>query len=175
MAGLAVSLSSCVESENPLSDPATCVADPDLYGTWSSVGDPQYSQIVVIGRPGRFRDGEALLTLKNVPAGMMRYAQIETGPNRSVNEAGSLDFFVTKIRRDSYVNLISYDQKPWPEVGEEGLKAWTKERIAGYVIAKYQVAGDKLTIWEGDRTALLRRLRTGNSRAKWGRTKSGKP
>jgi len=157
LAGLAVSTSSCVESENPLSDPERAIADGELYGAWTRTEEGD-TQILVVGRPSYFTDGNSRFAVKGVPEGIMRYAEIDVGKDRALESAGPVDFFVSKVGRDRYLNVLLYDEHPWPE------KEWSKRKLAGYVLARYQVNGERATIWQGDETALAREIKSGKLR-----------
>lgn len=153
-ASLAVALSSCVESENPLSDPDRSVPDPEIYGTWVRQNGG-FTEILMIGRAG-----EVTQYKDDVPAGLMRSISIATGSEGFVAESENNTFFVSTFRRDRYLNIIPY---PGGDVFDRSgnKKVWDKHRIRSYVLQKYQVTADKLTVWSGDQKIVARVIEGG--------------
>lgn len=124
---------SCVGSENPLSDPETCAFDERLVGQWKwkSFRKNGTDTDVFIGRP---RD------IKNRLDGMMVIGDL----GRISVKDQPWYFFATKIGDDEYLQMM-------PNLFGES--DWKKVNVKGYLIAKYKITDNRLTMWLIDHEA----------------------
>jgi hypothetical protein len=125
---------SCVDSDNPLSDPKQSAVDPGLMGVWR----------------GRDKDGE--VTYYHVgqaggkfPAGMLRVKIITHNKNGELPRPDSGDtlVFTTVLGKNRYVNITGLDAEKIKTMGDS---KWEPSMADGYFIYKYEINGDKLAI-----------------------------
>jgi hypothetical protein len=126
--------SGCVPVTEPLSDVTKAEPDKRFLGKWNNS--------LVVDIPD----------VKDNPKGLMR--AVWTRQNKKDSE--ELWFFVTKIGKDEYINLL-VDERAWPDQGsfaKEGEFArWQKSRQCGYLIGKYKFMKDTLVIDAGSEDA----------------------
>ncbi len=145
----ALLLSSCVQSKSPLSDPDKAKSDERLIGAWSlsekGPNGPQYT-LFFIGKSGH----------RGAPSGIMKMVQIDIDRENNVKTKEPLYFFTTSVGNRSYANLFEgavFDRAKFPP--------WDKRNIQEYVLIKYEVEGDKLTVWLGNPKAAEAAVRKG--------------
>ncbi|MGB7347100.1 MAG: hypothetical protein WBD20_22945 [Pirellulaceae bacterium] len=124
----------CVESDKPLSDPATSKIDPDLIGTW--LGDQEDTYVVSAAGDG-------------FPAGMHR---IDFTDEESTDIAY---FFVTKIGDQKFINLPTLEGKP-------AKPKWSDNKIVYYSFAAYEVGSDSMTYKPLERKTFNAGVKRGN-------------
>lgn len=129
---LALCLTSCIKSKNPLSDPDRSVPDAQLYGVWVQKTGGVINTMV-IGRTSE------LSSRKDVPVGLMRVTR------SSINSKGFVDsptehyFYATSLDSGTYLSLLDVVASNVPKIDPSNTKA-----VKGYNLLKYRVSGDKL-------------------------------
>ena len=125
---LCLTASGCDDSKNPLSDAKTARPDERLVGVWRG-GDEYYH----VGHAG-----------EKFPNNVLRIVVV----NR---RAGKFDppeeylTFPTAIGGKTYLNVIrDGDEKLVKGLDEKG---WKAVDVDSYTLLRYQVDGDKLTVW----------------------------
>jgi hypothetical protein len=127
-------LTSCVDSDNPLSDPKQATIDSGLIGVWrdrEKGGDVVYYHV---GKAG-----------ENFPAGMLRVKIITHDKNGDLPRPDNGDtlVFTTVLGKNHYVNITGMDADKIKSMGDA---KWKPSMADGYFIYKYEVNGDKLAI-----------------------------
>jgi hypothetical protein len=125
---------SCVDSENPLSDPKQATVDSSLLGVWrvrEKEGDVEYYHI---GKAG-----------DKFPAGMLRVKCIKHKNNgelpRGDNE--ELLVFTSTIGKNHYLNISGLDAEKIKKTNDS---QWEPSMADGYFIYKYEISGDKMIV-----------------------------
>ncbi|MBI3409023.1 MAG: hypothetical protein HY040_11805 [Planctomycetes bacterium] len=154
---LFLSTTSCVvESSHPLSDPAEAKPDARLAGQWR---DPEKARSdMYVGRPK--------LAAEGLPAGVMIAHTITTFVDNEVDHTAQA-FFVTKIGNEHYLNLFD------PKHCLEGSK-WDGEKPSPFLLVKYVVADDRLTVWTMDLDATAKAVEDGKLKGTVQRKKADK-
>jgi len=136
--------SGCDDSEKPLSDPKTSKADERLIGVWrESAGSTE--DYYHVGRAG-----------KSFPVSMMRIVNVRHG-NGEVDPPGEYLAFPTVLQGKNYLNMV-IDPKQVKYLDENG---WKPEAVECYTFLKYEVQGDRLTVWLVDEQANERAVKGG--------------
>jgi len=126
-------LTSCVGSDQPISDVNTAEQDAKLVGVWVQVEESETNYLHIAG------EGIAAKGAKKPTPGMMRYVLVEqlaSDEGVTIGGAGSGNFFVCKLGDNHYASLYPMDQPP-PEPGD----------VPGFWLMKYKVDRDTLKIW----------------------------
>jgi hypothetical protein len=131
---LCLGFTSCVDSDNPLSDPKQSTIDPGLSGVWrlrEKEGDTVYYHL---GRAG-----------DKFPAGMLRVKGITHDKNGELPHPDNDDMlvFTTTLGKNHYLNITSISAERIKSMGDA---KWEPSMADGYFIYKYEISGDKLTI-----------------------------
>jgi hypothetical protein len=131
---LCLAFTSCVDSDNPLSDPKQSAVDPGLVGVWRARdkdGEVTYYHVGKAG--GKF------------PAGMLRVKIITHNKNGELPrpDAGDTLVFTTVLGKNRYVNITGLDAEKIKSMGDA---KWEPKMADGYFIYKYEINGDKLAI-----------------------------
>jgi hypothetical protein len=130
---LCLGFTSCVDSDNPLSDPKQSTIDPGLAGVWRvrDKGDTVYYHV---GKAG-----------SNFPAGMLRVKSITHGKNGELPHPDNDDLlvFTTTLEKNHYLNITSISAERIKSMGDT---KWEPSMADGYFIYKYEISGDKLTM-----------------------------
>jgi hypothetical protein len=134
---VAISQASCfVTSVHPLADPEQCVFDEQLVGLWKDIKDD--GSYVFIGRPPG---------VQNRPDGLMAVHGAKFGIDRELNWDDTPGyFFPVKIGENHYLQATEFSGPP-------KIAKWESANVQCYLILKYQVAADRLTLWALDRDA----------------------
>ena len=145
VASLVLCLPSCIESTNPLSDPKDAMPDAALFGFWRGSKE---NEVLIIGRAAELKDRE------DIPGGIMRLIKQGISDENFVGGAGSSFCFVTHLGKASYLNIMSAPDQNWDNLEKDNF--W---------LVKYEVSGDKLTIWwMGDKDAAAKVIDAGTLR-----------
>jgi len=149
-----LSLTSCVESTKPLSNPDTCQGDDRLDGVWTRTDDLGETLVVV----------DAVTAHEKVdlgfPAGMRRAVLITRGKN-GMGAPSVYLFFPTKIGDDSYLNFLHLAGDNDTALRTGTLK-WTAEiRNSHYAFYKYEVKAGNLVLYKGDQAAVRQAIQAG--------------
>jgi hypothetical protein len=131
---LCLVFTSCVDSDNPLSDPKQSAVDPGLVGVWrgrEKDGDVVYYHVGQAG--GKF------------PAGMLRVKIITHNKNGELPRPDADDTlaFTTVLGKNHYVNVTCLDADKIKSMGDS---KWEPAMADGYFIYKYEITGDKLAL-----------------------------
>jgi hypothetical protein len=167
---LSLSQTSCVvDSVEPLSDPATTEVDRRLFGQWKvkELGFvfplvPKSDTLdYIIGRPP---EG----SIKDCPPGLMVLHGFRRSAKDEVSGGKAGYFFVTKIGKDDYMNLINLKD-------DKNLVKWNREDLKSFTVVKYSVAQDRLTILLMDRSATATVIDSGKLKGKVTRPQADGP
>ncbi len=134
----------CDDSKTPLSDPTAAKPDARLAGVWRLQGEDGQVSYYHIGRAD-----------EKLPEGVMRVVGA-THREGYVQPASELLLFVTTLDGKTYMNLTGGKEEQVKIIAEKGWKG-----VESYLIFKYQVDGDKLTVWVMDGDAKKRAIESG--------------
>ncbi len=127
----ALFLTGCGYSAHPLSDPLKSKADARLAGVWRMRGDKgvMYCHIGVVG--------------EKLPPSVMRAVAIMHEEGKMKGPVEYL-LFPTVLGTKTYLNLTGGEEQ---QINLLQQKGWTDETANSYFFLKYQLEGDKLTVW----------------------------
>jgi hypothetical protein len=143
---LVLLLTGCDDSKNPLSDPQTSKADERLFGLWrerSDDGEVYYH----VGRAGG-----------DFPSGVMRIVGIKHTKGM-VEPPEEYLAFPTVLNGKNYLNMVLEGDKKQVRLLNE--KGWKSDLVNSYTFLRYQVDGDKLTVWVIDEDAKKKGIKDG--------------
>jgi hypothetical protein len=131
---LCLVFTSCVDSDNPLSDPKQATVDSGLVGVWrvqEKGGDVVYYHV---GKAG-----------DKFPAGMLRVKIITHDKDGELPRPDNGDtlVFTTVLGKNHYVNITGLDADKIKTMGDA---KWEPSMADGYFIYKFEITGDKLAI-----------------------------
>ncbi len=139
---------SCAVSKNPLSDPKEAKPDSRLIGVWRGKGIGGGDRYYHVGRAGG-----------KLPEGILVLIGATSDPSTGLEQEESTTFgFATTIKDRAYLNLASVKNETVRELKEEG---WKPTMIDGYLIVKYSLDKDVLTIRPMDLVAVTKAVRDG--------------
>lgn len=146
---LCFAFTSCVDSDNPLSDPKQSTVDAGLLGVWRvrDKGDTVYYHVGLAG--------------KQFPDGMLRVKSIHHEKNGDLLRPDNDDMlvFATTLGNNHYLNITSLDAKQIKSMGDS---KWEPSMADGYFIYKYEINGDKLTVAGMDSDEKEKAIKAGN-------------
>lgn len=131
VAAFSLLLTSCFDSKHPLSDPQKSTPDQRLSGAWRFRGDSGEVNYYHFGHGG-----------ENLPASVMQGIFVQHMTDGSM-ESGQLLIFPTTIGDKTYLNVAESTASQLTLLEEKG---WTDEAIKEYLILRYQITGDTLSI-----------------------------
>jgi hypothetical protein len=146
VAAFSLLLTSCFDTKNPLSDPQKSKPDDRLSGVWRFRGDSGEMNYYHIGHVG-----------EKLPASVMQVIFVQHMTDGSV-ESDKLLIFPTTIGDKTYLNVAETDASQLKLLEEKG---WTNEAVKSYLILRYQITGDTLTIQWIDSDAKKRAVEAG--------------
>jgi hypothetical protein len=133
LAGMCIlALTSCIDSENPLSDPAQAKPAKELAGVWRIRQDDgiRYYHVGLAG--------------EKFPAGLMQMTIIDHRKDgRMTVEENAFFLFATTLGERHFVNVTALEPEQLAEVAKSG---WKPETFKGYWIYEYQLKGDKIRL-----------------------------
>jgi hypothetical protein len=134
LASSCVFLTSCVDSDNPLSDPKEAKADKELFGVWrfeEPGGEVTYYHVGAAG--------------KDFPAGVMRVKAVRHEANGVLPHPDNDDLlaFATTLGNNRYLNVTGLPEEAMKKMQKS---SWEPSLAEGYWIFKYEIRGDKLVI-----------------------------
>ncbi|MGD0654232.1 MAG: hypothetical protein ABSA16_07815 [Thermoguttaceae bacterium] len=131
---LCLAFTSCVDSDNPLSDPKQSAVDPGLLGVWRARDKDGEVTYYHVGKAG-----------DKFPAGMLRVKIIKHDKNGELERPDNDDIlaFTAILGKNRYVNVTSLDADKIKTMGDA---KWEPKMAEGYFIYKYEITGDKLAI-----------------------------
>ncbi|MHB8974900.1 MAG: hypothetical protein ACYC4N_31105 [Pirellulaceae bacterium] len=139
-------LTSCIDSKYPLSDPQKSKPDERLVGVWRFRGDNGEVNYCHIGHVG-----------EKLPASVMRVVNVQHMPDGKMH-SGELLAFPTSLGDKTYLNAAEAKPSQFALLEEKG---WTDEAINKYLIVRYQITGDVLTLQLIDQEAKKRAVEAG--------------
>jgi hypothetical protein len=127
-------LASCVDSENPLSDPKQASLDSGLVGVWRVQDKDGNVTYYHVGQAGA-----------NFPAGVLRVKGVTHEENGVLPHPDNDDMlvFTTTLGKNHYLNITNLSAKQIQDMGD---KPWEPSMAEGYFIYKYDIQGDKLIL-----------------------------
>lgn len=147
LAVLCLSLTSCIDSMSPLCSPELAKIDPAIVGIWQIKAENGDSQYYHIARA----DGK-------LPEGVLRIVLVSYNKNGSVSRPGEMLGFCTTIRENHYLNVALIDDKDVDQFDKPG---WKPSLVKGYILVKYKIENDSLTLWNMDQEAKRRAIDDG--------------
>ena len=146
VAAFSLLLTSCFDTKNPLSDPQKSKPDDRLSGLWRFRGDSGEVNYYHIGPVGG-----------KLAASILRVVSVQHMPDRTM-QSGELLVFPTTIGDKTYLNVADTTPSQLTLLEEKG---WTDEAIKEYVLLRYQITGDTLSIQWMDSDAKKRAIEAG--------------
>jgi hypothetical protein len=146
VAAFSLLLTSCFDTKNPLSDPQKSKPDDRLSGVWRFRGDGGEMNYYHIGH-----------VAAKLPASVMQVIFVQHMTDGSI-ESDKLLIFPTTIGDKTYLNVAEATPSLLTQLEEKG---WTNEAVNSYLILRYQITGDTLTIQWIDRDAKKRAVEAG--------------
>ena len=147
LVGTCLLLASCIDSKTPLTSPEQAKIDPKLAGLWRAEMED-----------GRVEYYHAAPADNKLPAGVLRLVSVSYNKTGSLSRPGELLAFSSSVNGNKYLNVALIDGKDLDQFANAG---WKPELVKGYIVAKYQVQGDTLTLWGMDRDAKRRAIKAG--------------
>jgi hypothetical protein len=144
LAGLCfLGMTSCIDSENPLSGPEQAKPAKELLGAWRGAqdGGTRYYHVGLAG--------------EKYPPGVMRMEIVDHQRDGTLQVQDSPFFlFETVLGERHFVNVTALEPEQIKEVAKTG---WKPEMFKGYWIYEYRVNGDKLGLLQmnGDQKKAL--------------------
>lgn len=126
-----------VSSTHPLADPGEAVVDERLLGQWMLKESDGSSAHEIVGKT---RGDE----LQGMPAGIITLNSFKVSAERQIDwqkADARLFAFTAKVHGRHYLHIIGndlLDSRKFPQ--------WDAKAIDSYLIAKYEIAGDRLTV-----------------------------
>ena len=74
----------------------------------------------------------------------MRVVTVGYAKDGTLSRPGELLAFSTSVGENRYLNIVFIDGK---DIDQFATAGWKPTLIQGYIVAKYQVQGDVLTLW----------------------------
>jgi hypothetical protein len=134
----------CVDSKNPLSSADTAKVDEGLLGTWRE-GNGNDETIYHIGLAG-----------DKYPAGMLRIVEV-TRHDKTLEAPIEYVAYATTLAGKTYLNVV-LDPAQIKAFDQNG---WKADAIDGYFFVKYQLDGDKATVWSVNEKAKKEAIKAG--------------
>lgn len=129
MVGLSLLLTSCYDSNSPLSDPQQSKPDERLLGVWRFRGEGGEMNYYHIGRGG-----------EKLPAAVMHVVNVQHQPDGNIQRGDMLNF-PTVIGHATYLNAAECDASQLKQLQETG---WNAGAFDAYYILRYRAEGDRL-------------------------------
>ena len=156
VAGLVLFVAGCgVRVTQPLSDPSTSEADESLYGHWLET-------VKQDGKVGEFHVFIGKHWTQGNPKAIMELGSIGWCPDdKQVKSYPTAYFTVTRIGRDTYMNLIGGPSSPDFSLSDEGSYAkWIANEKKTCEVFRYVCDGKTFQAWTvADVDAKLKSLR----------------
>ena len=152
LAATCLLLTSCFNSESPLSDPAQSKADERLAGAWRLRNDD-----------GSVNDYRFARAGGRLSASVMRVTGSSRKPDGTTEQFEPLLVFPTTIGDKTYLNVCD-GREPQVKLLEE--KGWTARTVSDYSIFRYQVTADTLAVQWMDGEAKKRAVEAGKIKGK---------
>jgi hypothetical protein len=131
----ALGLTSCVDSDNPLSDPQQAKPATDLAGVWRVKTD-EGTTYYHVGLAG-----------DKFPAGVMQMTMVEHKKDGTTQTFDSFYLFTTALGDRHFANIAALEPDQLAKVKEAG---WKPDTFKGYWLYEYQVKDDKVHLMQMD-------------------------
>jgi hypothetical protein len=151
MAVICLLFTSCSDSQAPLSDPVKSKADQRLAGVWRLRNDDGSVTYYHVGRVG-----------DKLPASVMRVAGVQHRSD-GMTQFDELLLFPTAINEQNYLNVCDGKDEQMKRLEQQG---WTPETVTSYLLLRYHVTGDALSIQWIDGDAKKRAVEAGTIKGK---------
>jgi hypothetical protein len=146
VAALVLLLPSCVDSKTPLSDPDKAKPDDQLMGVWRFRGERGETTYYHVGRAGG-----------KLPASVMDVVSVQHTPDGKINQ-GELLVFPSTLGEKTYLNAGEIRPEQRTLLEEKG---WKQGAVDAYLILRYEIKGDVLTLHVMDGDARKRAIEAG--------------
>jgi hypothetical protein len=160
VAACSLLLTSCFDTKHPLSDPQKSKPDERLTGVWRFRGDNGELNYYHIGHVG-----------ERLPASVMRVFFVQHRTDGTM-QFGELMVFPTSIGDKTYLNAAEAKPSDFALLEEKG---WTDEAINKYLILRYQITDDVLTLQLVDQEAKKRTVESGHIKGVIEKDRDGNP
>ncbi len=137
-------LAGCVDSTKPLVDPQKAKPDKGLWGLWRHVDQEGHISFYHIGQAG-----------DEWPDGVFRVVGVSHREGK-VEPPGEMLLFTAQVGGKSYLNIAEPKPALLEKIKEKG---W--EAVEGYFLWRYQIEGDRLTVWAMDNEAKRQAIEAG--------------
>ena len=147
-AGICLSMASCIDSKNPISDPEKAKVDQKFLGVWRMAdkgGDVIYYHVGLAGG--------------KLPRGVLRAISIRHNKDGSVGGPDELLLFCTEAGNSRFLNVACVDRKEDLEKLDQS--GWNAKLVNAYFIIKYELKDDSLKLWQMDRNAKAKAIEAG--------------
>jgi len=137
----------CEDSKNPLSDPQSAKLETKLLGVWLLHEDDGSVTYYHVGQAG-----------DQFPAGMLRVVTVHSHQNQ-IDPPEECLAFPTSLGGNTFLNVVLQgDQKQVDAMQAQG---WNAKAVDAYTFFKYQLEGDRLTVWPIDGDAKRKAIESG--------------
>ncbi|MDB5325232.1 MAG: hypothetical protein JWM57_801 [Phycisphaerales bacterium] len=156
----------CITLDEPLSDIMEAKADETLCGVWRHQSADGNINLGLVGlKPGDVGAPQGLLSI-SLPS--------FDKDKKTIESPEQMTAFVTQIKEASYLNVILNVSDPGkPETNlatVAGYKEWKARDTHPVNLVKYQVKGDQLILWLGDKDKDKDWQTDGEMRTKYGKS-----
>lgn len=159
----------CVTLDEPLSDIMEAKADEALCGVWKHQGDDGTVSVSFVGlKPAEPGAPQGLLSV-SLPS--------FDKEKKTVESTEQMTAFVTRIKDATYLNIVSTEPATTGPIARdlnlstaEGYKAWKARDTHPVTLVKYQVRGEQLLVWLGDKDKASEWETGGAMREKYGKS-----
>jgi hypothetical protein len=128
-------LTSCIDSDNPLSDPEQAKPAKELLGLWRERHEDGSTRYYHVGSANKS---------EMFPAGMMQMAIVDHQKNGTIGVAkDSFFLFPTTLGDRHFLNITVLEPDQLKEVEKTG---WKPAMFKGYWIYEYKLDSDKLRL-----------------------------
>jgi hypothetical protein len=128
-------LTSCVDSDNPLSDPQQAKPATDLAGVWR-VNTDEGTRYYHVGLAG-----------DKFPAGVMQMTMVDHKKDGTTQSLDRFYFFTTTLGDRHFANITTLEPDQLDKVNEAG---WKPETFKGYWLYEYQLKDGKIHLLQID-------------------------
>ena len=154
-------LSGCVWSTNPLSDPEESTVDEDLCGVWAHTTDGRIDGYTIVGRPDAGK----------LPPGAMVMHIFDVGERKKIaTQPAPFVFFISKLGNHEYWNLIAHpepiDHRSRPSLGKFDFDKWLQHAEHGFLFCRVERNKDALSVFHPDPEVTAKAVENGKLKGK---------
>jgi hypothetical protein len=132
-AGMCLSMASCINSKNPVSDPETAKVDQNVLGAWRTTD-----------KDGNVIDYHVAVAGDKLPGGLLRVISTTHKKTGGLPVPGKLFAFSSEVGNDRFLNVAVVDNAAMNKLEKTG---WSAALVKSYSLIKYEVQGDTATLW----------------------------